>query len=170
MNKATATRQVNNVFTTKEAAKYLGLSMAGLRYHVRHGNIKPDRIAGGRLLFSRVTLDALNKNRRSPGRPPREVILNEWADTVSDRILAEAKADRKWVTGHSGRADGITQTYMQMIGKPHAMSWERFVALAYEVGAVLEEREVLVQEDRKLKNAERADQRRVSLAWLARYK
>ena len=170
MRKAVATRQVNNVFTTREAATYLGLSVDGLRYHVKRGNVKPDRMAGGRLLFSRETLETLRTGRRAPGRPPKEVILNQWADTVSDRILAEAKADRKWVTEHSGRADGITQTYMQMIGKPHAMSWDRFVALAYEVGAVLEERGVLVQEDRKLKNAVRADQRRVSLTWLARYK
>lgn len=49
------------LYTTAEAAEYLGLTTDGLRYHlnrVDERTLHPDHTIAGRLLFTRETLDA----------------------------------------------------------------------------------------------------------------
>lgn len=62
----------NLLMDAHEAADYLGISRRGLKYHVQQGNISPTyRIGKGRIwVFDVETLDAFQKTRRGPGRPP----------------------------------------------------------------------------------------------------
>ena len=53
------------LFSTREAAHYLRLSVAGVKYHVYHSKrLKPDKKVGQALIFTRATLDRF---RRTPG-------------------------------------------------------------------------------------------------------
>lgn len=56
------------VYSTEEAADYLGVSVETMRYHVtRKGNLEADHRIAGRLLFARDTLDAFKcRKPRSP--------------------------------------------------------------------------------------------------------
>jgi len=52
-----------------QAAKYCGLSVASIRYHVyRTKNLVPDGRVGRNLVFLRPTLDAFKDVLRVPGR------------------------------------------------------------------------------------------------------
>ena len=63
-----------NVFTTKEAAAYLGMTVRGVEYHVFEArDLRPDRIVGTVAIYSKETLDDFQKRRRKPGRPRRNV-------------------------------------------------------------------------------------------------
>jgi hypothetical protein len=59
-----------HIFTTKEAAVYLGMTERAVNYHlfVVH-DLRPDRIMGRVAIYSQETLDDFNKRRRKPGRP-----------------------------------------------------------------------------------------------------
>ena len=59
------------LYSTAQAAKYLGLSVAALKYHIYNGNIKPQRI-GNSLVFTQAQLDEFQANRRPQGRPRKE--------------------------------------------------------------------------------------------------
>ena len=51
------------------AAKYLGISVAALKYHIHTSKtIAPARI-GHSLVFTQDQLDQFKSNRRKPGRP-----------------------------------------------------------------------------------------------------
>lgn len=157
-----------NIYTAQEAAEYLGLSLHGVRYHVREGNLEPDTTRfGNALLFTRTTLNEFRP--RKPGAPPKERVLDRWATAVEIQILFEDRNNRRWVRGHSGRSDGIAYTYLQIMGKPEGMSWETFTDLSYEVGEVLEQRGVLIPDERELKGfswPRRPDMRRVDTKWI----
>lgn len=54
-----------NIFSTAEAAKFLGLSQAGIEYHIyRSGKLKPDGKIGKALYFTRDTLRKFNGKRK----------------------------------------------------------------------------------------------------------
>lgn len=59
------------LYGTKDAAEYLGMSLPNVKYHVRVGNLCPVKI-GKTLVFTRAQLDAFQKNRRPPGRPRKQ--------------------------------------------------------------------------------------------------
>lgn len=56
------------MYSTKEAAQYLGITVAGIWYHIQRGNIKQTKI-GNSLAFSKEQLDCFIKSRRPAGRP-----------------------------------------------------------------------------------------------------
>lgn len=57
------------LYSTREAAEYLGLSVSALKYHVhRAGNLRPRRV-GNSLVFTQEQLDEFKRNRRPVGRP-----------------------------------------------------------------------------------------------------
>ena len=58
----------NQLFSTKEAAAYLELTVSGLWYHILHKHIFPWKI-GATLVFTKAQLDEFNANRRPVGRP-----------------------------------------------------------------------------------------------------
>jgi hypothetical protein len=61
-----------DLFSTAEAAAYLGLSLATVKYHVHvMENLKPDAKVGPTLVFRRQTLDRFLKEKRGPGRPKK---------------------------------------------------------------------------------------------------
>lgn len=58
------------LYGTVEAAKYLKLSVSTVKYHLYTvGDLKPDKVVAGRLIFTKQTLDAFNEQKRGPGRP-----------------------------------------------------------------------------------------------------
>ena len=62
-----------NVFGTTSAAEYLNISIPTVKYHIYNaGTLKPDMVVGGRLIFTKETLDEFNSNKRLPGRPRKD--------------------------------------------------------------------------------------------------
>lgn len=56
---------VQDMYTTAEAAEYLGLSVSAVKKHIYViGDLAPDRTAGRTLLFSRATLDRFKRDGR----------------------------------------------------------------------------------------------------------
>lgn len=58
-------------FGTLDAARMLGLSVPALKYHVRAGNIVPQKI-GHSLVFSSEMLRDFGQKRRKVGRPAKK--------------------------------------------------------------------------------------------------
>lgn len=56
------------LFSTKDAAVYLGLSRQGLWYHITNKHIFPWKI-GNSLVFTQAQLEKFDATRRGPGRP-----------------------------------------------------------------------------------------------------
>ena len=62
----------SNLMSTREAAAYLGMPVATLKWHVVKGHITPRKI-GRTLIFTRAQLDAFRSTPRpKPGRPPKD--------------------------------------------------------------------------------------------------
>ena len=61
----------DNLYSTKAAAKYIGLSVAGVKYHIREGNLK-GQLVGNSLVFTQDELDNFKSTKRPPGRPKKE--------------------------------------------------------------------------------------------------
>lgn len=59
------------LFSTTEAAEYLGISVPTLKYHLKKGNIKPEMV-GNSLVFTEELLDQFKKSKRRPGRPGKD--------------------------------------------------------------------------------------------------
>lgn len=59
---------IMELFTAEQAAVYLGISLATLRYHVRERNIEYMTF-GKSLAFAKDHLDAFKANKRAPGNP-----------------------------------------------------------------------------------------------------
>lgn len=58
-------------FSTREAAKYLGISFNTMKYHIHYGkNIEGQKV-GSSLLFTREQLDKFKTRQRPPGRPKK---------------------------------------------------------------------------------------------------
>jgi hypothetical protein len=63
--------QEKQLFSTAEAAEYLGISLSSMKYHVHiAGNVK-GQLIGKTLVFTREELDRFEANRRPQGRPPK---------------------------------------------------------------------------------------------------
>ena len=56
------------LYSTAEAAIYLGTSVSTVRYHIGQGNLNPVKVGNSRV-FSKQQLDFFLVNRRKPGRP-----------------------------------------------------------------------------------------------------
>ena len=57
------------LYSTQEAAEYLGLSLSALKYHIHTaGNLTPQKV-GNSLVFTQEQLDQFQATRRGPGRP-----------------------------------------------------------------------------------------------------
>jgi hypothetical protein len=57
--------RVPDLFSTRGAAEYLGVSFDAVDYHVhRAGNLEADAKVAGRLVFTRETLDAFKRRKR----------------------------------------------------------------------------------------------------------
>jgi len=62
-------RYQERLYSTAEAAEYLGLSVSAVKYHVHvAGNLRPRKI-GGHLVFTLAHLEHFLDTRRGPGRP-----------------------------------------------------------------------------------------------------
>ena len=59
---------MKTLFSTSEAAEYLGMTARGVWYHVNHGHLSPAKV-GKTLVFTRTQLDKFQENRRPAGRP-----------------------------------------------------------------------------------------------------
>jgi excisionase family DNA binding protein len=58
------------LFTVREAAQYLGVSVRTIKYHIyESGDLAPDLQVGKTLVFRRETLDRFKRSRRPAGRP-----------------------------------------------------------------------------------------------------
>lgn len=65
-----ADQPIERIYSTREAAEYVGLSIFTLRHHIfERGDLIADTKKGNRLLFTRQTLDRWKKTRLSGGRP-----------------------------------------------------------------------------------------------------
>lgn len=78
------------LYSTREAAAYLGISEDSLRQYVRHGRITPDHRSTRKYTFTRATLDA------SGLRP------HTWKGTTKEeREKRNAAIGRRWFAGES---------------------------------------------------------------------
>ncbi len=59
------------LYSTNEAAEYINFSVSALKYHIKQGNIKPQKI-GHSLVFTKSQLDNFMSEKRQPGRPQKE--------------------------------------------------------------------------------------------------
>lgn len=60
------------LYSTTQAATYLGLTVSTLKYHIHEAeNIKPRKV-GNSLVFTQQQLDEFQANRRPQGRPRKE--------------------------------------------------------------------------------------------------
>lgn len=59
---------MKDLFSTSEAAEYLGMTVRGVWYHIRCGHLTPAKI-GKTLVFTRGQLEQFQLTRRPAGRP-----------------------------------------------------------------------------------------------------
>ena len=64
--------EATKFYSTKEATKYLGLSVSAVKYHVHTAaNLQPT-LVGHALVFTQAQLDKFNIMKRDPGRPRKK--------------------------------------------------------------------------------------------------
>jgi len=62
---------IQKLYSTQEAADYLGISLSTFKYHIHIAkNIKPQKV-GRSLVFTQDQLDDFSINRRPQGRPKK---------------------------------------------------------------------------------------------------
>lgn len=62
----------DNLYSTAEAAAFLGLTLSGIRYHVFViKDLLPTRKVGNALLFSQDTLEQFTRSKKKAGRPKK---------------------------------------------------------------------------------------------------
>lgn len=59
------------LYSTKDAAEYLDLSLPAVKYHIREGNLKGQKVAKT-LVFTQEELNTFKTTKRPPGRPRKE--------------------------------------------------------------------------------------------------
>jgi hypothetical protein len=59
------------LYSTAQAAAYLGFGVDALKYHLRVGHLTPQKI-GHSLVYTQEELDRFLLARRPPGRPRQE--------------------------------------------------------------------------------------------------
>lgn len=62
---------MTKLFSTKDAAKYLNLSVPAVKYHIHQTSNLKGQLVGKTLVFTRADLDEFAKNRRPQGRPKK---------------------------------------------------------------------------------------------------
>lgn len=62
---------MKQIFSTREAAEYLGLSLHTMRYHIHYVKTIKGQKMGNSLMFTREQLDDFKANKRSAGRPKK---------------------------------------------------------------------------------------------------
>lgn len=62
---------MKELYGTRKAAEYLGVSVPTIKYHLYVAkDLEPDTVVSGRLVFTKETLDHFNEHvRKEPGRP-----------------------------------------------------------------------------------------------------
>lgn len=62
---------MDQLYSTKDAAAYLKVSVSDIKYHVHTAHtLHPQRI-GHSLVFTQEELDRFNRDKRKPGRPTK---------------------------------------------------------------------------------------------------
>lgn len=59
-------------YSTTEAAEYLGLSLAALKYHIHIAKNITGHLVGNSLVFTQEELDRFQANKRPQGRPRKD--------------------------------------------------------------------------------------------------
>ena len=59
------------IYSTREAAAYLGISVPALKFYIRQGRLQPAKV-GHSLVFTQNQLDAFKPTMRPSGRPRKE--------------------------------------------------------------------------------------------------
>ena len=62
---------MTNLFSTKEAADKLGMTIRGVWYHIHRGHLIPTKV-GKTLVFTQDQLEQFRLTRRPAGRPRKE--------------------------------------------------------------------------------------------------
>lgn len=60
------------LFSTTEAAEYLGLSVPAVKYHIHKAKDLKGQLVGNSLVFTKDQLDQFKLVRRPQGRPKKE--------------------------------------------------------------------------------------------------
>lgn len=60
------------LFSTTEAAEYLNLSLAAIKYHIYQAKSLSGQLIGNSLVFTKDQLDQFKLVRRPQGRPKKE--------------------------------------------------------------------------------------------------
>ena len=64
---------MNKLFSTQEAAEYLGMTISGVKYHVYESKLLKGQLIGKTLVFTQKQLDNFKNNDQRPaGRPRKE--------------------------------------------------------------------------------------------------
>jgi hypothetical protein len=63
---------MQKLYGSQEAAKYLGISVNNLKYHVHSGKNINAQLIGNSLVFTQDELDRFLSERRKPGRPSQK--------------------------------------------------------------------------------------------------
>jgi len=59
---------MNELFSTAQAAEYLGLTVEAIKYHLRRGHLKPQKV-GNSHVYTKLELSRFQRTRRPRGRP-----------------------------------------------------------------------------------------------------
>lgn len=60
-----STANTTKLYSTNEAAAYLGIHLQTMRYHLKREHLNPDYEIGGHLAFSQSTLDKFRQRRQA---------------------------------------------------------------------------------------------------------
>jgi len=61
---------MEKLYSTKEAAAALGMTLSGIWYHIQHGHLTPVKV-GNTLVLTQAQLDTFTATRRPAGRPTK---------------------------------------------------------------------------------------------------
>lgn len=62
---------MKQIFSTREAAEYLGISFNTMKYHIHYAKTVEGQKVGNSLMFTRDQLDEFKVNKRPQGRPKK---------------------------------------------------------------------------------------------------
>jgi hypothetical protein len=94
------------LYTTTQAAAYLGITMGSLRVALREGRLQPDIGSPRLFLFTRATLDAFAAQpHKGPGRPKRAPAPEPKRGRGRPRKARKAAPDSAATAGRSAAAE-----------------------------------------------------------------
>lgn len=62
---------MEKLYSTKEAAAELGMTIAGIWYHIQRAHLTPNKV-GNVLVFTQTQLDTFKATRKPAGRPSKK--------------------------------------------------------------------------------------------------